>query len=576
MAYSEMPSIESMKAREQKIGFGATGIDSLKSSHAITIILLFAFLILLIFSHLLHEHYGGITVDERAEWYNVKIQLARGIGFLRGSDITEVPVTYYGIANTFLAYVGAYIFNLPISGYYHITHILTVSCAIGTVVLLWWASKICQLSNRWLAPLMLLASPTFFGYSLMNIKDIPIAFLYTLFTCTLIWFYKYLCKFTLRRFSFATFVTSLVAGTFISLRLTLFPVTIATFVLIQYLIIPPDGNCCLSLFPRWRGSLKTLLICSSTLIFTLLIFLTSTLLLPGSWDSPINFFADAFNTFRDYTIWDGCTLYMGECTSKLNNKDWTTGHYLLQWWFSQPTLLNIFNSLIGIPLGLAILTKVLKAKNVPNIRKAGIILFSAQAYLVPILAVLTNATLYNGIRHLLFMLPAIAFLGGTFADIICSSRLKISLPIGQASLAFTYSAILFTSIAITLADTAWLAPYQYSYINEFRRSALTAGTTELEVWGMSLGELYDHHKKISNLFPNDLNKSLILTRESIGITAPASDNSKIQKLVSTPIGNSVSKSNLLPGCNIISEVSRNYASSQHRVVFSAVSECLKQ
>ena len=564
-----------MKARKQKIGYGVIGIDSLKGSHIITIILLLAFLILLIFSHLLHEHYGGITVDERAEWYNVKIQLARGIGFLRGADISEVPVTYYGIANTFLAYVGSLKFNLPIRGYYHITHILSVSCAIGTIILLWWASKICQLRNRWLAPLMLLASPTFFGYSLMNIKDVPIAFLYTLYTCALIWFYKYLCRFTLKRLGFATVITSLVAGIFISLRITLFPVAFVTFVLIQYFIIPSDSNRRLPLLPRWQGGLKTVLICCSTLTFSLLTFLTATLLLPGSWDSPINFFADAFNTFRDYTIWDGCTLYMGECTSKLNNKDWTTGNYLLQWWFSQPTLLNILNSLIGIPLGLAMLIIVLKAKNATNIRQVGIILFSAQAYLVPILAVATNATLYNGIRHLLFMLPALAFLGSTFVDILWSSRLKISLPFGQTSLAIAYSAILFISIAITLADTASLAPYQYSYINELKRSALTAGTTELEIWDMSLGELYDNHKKISNLFPNDLNKSLILTRESIGITAPASDNKKIQKLVSTPIGNSVTKSNLLPGCNIISEVSRNYASTQHRVVFSAVSECPK-
>lgn len=307
--------------------------------------------------------------------------------------------------------------------------------------------------------------------------------------------------------------------------------------------------------------------------FSLLTFLTATLLLPGSWDNPIIFFANAFNTFRDYTIWDGCTLYMGDCSSKLHNKDWTTGNYLMQWWFSQPTLLNIFNSLIGIPLGLAALIMALKAKNKPNLRQVGIILFSAQAYLVAILAVATNATLYNGIRHLLFILPAVAFLGSIFADNLFSSRLKFSLPFGQASAALLYSAILFTSIAFTLADTAALAPYQYSYVNELKRGALTAGTTELEVWEMSFGELYAKHKKISNLFPNSLNKSLILTRESIGITAPAADSKKIQKLVNTPIGNSVPQSKLASGCKIISGVGRSYASTRDRVVFSAISEC---
>jgi len=557
--------------RERTVG-RSISIKDFTSSSAIAIILLVLFLLLLLSSHLLHERYGGITVDERAEWYNVKIQLARGIGFLRGVDISEVPVNHYGVVNTFLPFLVSLKLNLPIRDYYHLTHILSVSCAIGTVGLLWWASRICRLRNFWLAPVMLLASPAFFGYSLMNIKDIPIAFSYTLFTCTLLWCHRYLRNFSSKRLAFCTLVASIVAGTFVSLRLTLLPVALATFILMVSVSIPIKSvnRMPLPFVIRRPGGLW---LACSTLAFALLVFLLATVLLPASWEDPISFFVEAFNTFRDYTIWDGCTLYMGECTSKLFTKGWTTANYLRQWGFSQPTLLNVFNYLVGIPLAIGAMIMMVKMYRKDTDRQIGIILFSAQAYLVVILAIVTNATLYNGIRHLLFVLPATAFMGSVFVDTLTTSKIRIPLPWGRVRAVDIFLAAVFASLIIVLLDMAALAPYQYTYINEVRRGPLTAGTTELDVWEMSFGELYSNTAKVSPLFPEDINKSLILTRESIGITASASDETKLQQLIKSPIRSPIS--NLSPGCRVVSEVSRNYALSGHKVIFSAVSECPK-
>lgn len=562
-----------MKLRRERAGGRAISINSFTSSSAITIIFLVAFLLLLIFSHLLHEQYGGITVDERAEWYNVKLQLARGIGFLKGVDISEVPVTYYGIVNTFLPFLVALKLGLPLSGYYHLTHILAVTCAIGTVGLLWWASRICHLRNCWLAPVMLLASPTFFGYSLMNVKDIPIAFFYTLFTCTLLWCHRYLRNFSIKRLAFCTFIASVAAGLFVSLRLTLLPIALAAFVFMVYVSIPVNGVNRL-LVPGMQSRRRGLLLAYSTVTFALFVFLLATLVLPASWEDPISFFINAFHTFRDYTIWDGCTLYMGECTSKLFTEGWTTANYLLQWGFSQPTLLNIFNYLVGIPLVVSTIIMMLRMHRQDREKQMGIVLFSAQAYLVVVLAIVTNATLYNGIRHLLFVLPATAFLGSVFVDTLSTSRSRISLPFGRVSAAGIFLTAVFASLIIVLFDMAALAPYQYTYINEVRRGPLTAGTTELDVWEMSFGELYSNTAKVSPLFPDDPNKSLILTRESIGITASASDETKLHQLIKSPIRSPIS--NLSPGCRVVSEVSRNYALSRHKVIFSAVSECPKE
>ena len=39
-----------------------------------------------------------------------------------------------------------------------------------------------EVDEPWIAPLLLISTPIFSGHSLFNIKDIPFAFFYTLFT----------------------------------------------------------------------------------------------------------------------------------------------------------------------------------------------------------------------------------------------------------------------------------------------------------------------------------------------------------------------------------------------------------
>ncbi|MCS5698664.1 hypothetical protein NZK32_06375, partial [Cyanobium sp. FGCU-52] len=229
------------------------------------------------------------------------------------------------------------------------------------------------------------------------------------------------------------------------------------------------------------------------------------------------------------------------------------------------------NYLVGVSVALRALFMLPRMSGPERIKPMAVILFSAQAYVVIALAVLTNATLYNGIRHLLFALPATAFLGSTLADNLTTSRIRIPFPFGGISAAKTYLVATFISLAIVFVDMAALAPYQYSYVNELNRDVVTAGTTEIEVWDMSLGELHSKTAKVSSLFPEDPDKSLILTRESMGITAPASDATKTLRIIPAPIRSPIT--DLPPDCRIVSEVSRNYALSRQRVIFSAVTEC---
>ena len=136
--------------------------------------------------------------------------------------------------------------------------------------------------------------------------------------------HSFLVSMCLKRLAFATLVLASIAGIFISLRLTLFPVVFSTFVLLLFLSLPVSSQ-------DYLGHRKKLLtIAGATVVFSLFSLSVAILALPASWDHPVAFLLNGYNQFRDYRPWNGCTLFMGECTSKYLTKSWTASTYLMQ------------------------------------------------------------------------------------------------------------------------------------------------------------------------------------------------------------------------------------------------------
>ena len=110
--------------------------------------------------------------------------------------------------------------------------------------------------------------------------------------------------------------------------------------------------------------------------------------------------------------------------------------------------------------------------------------FLVFAFLFPIaVAILTGATLYDGMRHFLFVLPVLTVLAGiSFVRFLRSSAIR---PYKQV-----VAGLVVGSLALTLVDMIQLHPYEYVFFNRLIAGGLpkAAGRFETDYWGNSYKE----------------------------------------------------------------------------------------
>jgi hypothetical protein len=107
---------------------------------------------------------------------------------------------------------------------------------------------------------------------------------------------------------------------------------------------------------------------------------------------------------------------------------------------------------------------------------------TVQAVVLPVAIVVSGAVLYDGIRHLLFAIPALIAIPAVALALLYraasdSSRRRIVLPL-------TAVVIVATSLA---ASIRW-APYAYAYINPIAGHDKNGRSWELDYWGVSARE----------------------------------------------------------------------------------------
>ena len=178
-----------------------------------TQLVLAALLPISIFAYLLEAfkslQIGGITFDEHIEAWGLIDTLRHGAKILSGqaSDFNEIVenLEFYGIVNKLPGLLTwaqmsqgrldrifskedafTLLGDMGRSGYYNHSHISSIIFFLLTLAVVALASKKCQLRN-YLAPILLcLWWPSLVGHSLMNIKDVPFTFFYTLYSLSLI------------------------------------------------------------------------------------------------------------------------------------------------------------------------------------------------------------------------------------------------------------------------------------------------------------------------------------------------------------------------------------------------------
>ena len=145
-----------------------------------------------------------------------------------------------------------------------------------------------------------------------------------------------------------------------------------------------------------------------------------------------------------------------------------------------------------LPLTLWVCLLVCLALAVPVARKFGpaqvtrgagnLFPLLAQAFVLPALIIVSGATLYDGIRHLLFAVPAgIAILMVLLRNVLS--------PWDQRQLAgVTLAALIFAGVIFNIFALARWFPYSYAFINPIAGANAPDRDWELDYWGVSARE----------------------------------------------------------------------------------------
>lgn len=516
---------------------------------------------------------GTVSWDEPIQLARTLHQLAFGISTILNREIEAVgsievlKIYPYGIIQklpaTFLSFLlwinrdSTLDFStFPFREYYSFSHIFTFIYAILTCWLILLSSIKSRINNYWLAPLLLISTPIFMGHSFFNIKDIPLAFLYTLFTYSLVNLYNS----SSNNFKIRNILSAIIAAAFCSLKITTLPIIILEYSILLFLTIRKIEN-----LPN-----KIISGIKYYISFLIIFFLFTIIVLPVSWSSPLSHLIDSFYLFTDYA-WQNCMNVDGICSGKFNvlgtgiypetNSSWSTLKYIFQWFSLKLSILNILCLILSLILFVNSFLYIIKTHNAST-KQITRFLYGFQLTLIPLAAIIFNSNLYDGIRHILFIFPAICYLGSDFADLLLS-RLNNNLIKSVILIIFTL--ILF----VNFIDFAALTPYQYTYINEFNRNRHLKGKTDLDYWGVSVGELYSLSRNTSEIFPDHIGPPYNF-RKGNEIKTPSTNKKYKSKMIYRP----PSRLDSLPlECREISTVQRTYPITNHQVNLSSLIIC---
>jgi hypothetical protein len=310
-----------------------------------------------------------------------------------------------------------------------------------------------------------LATPLWLGLSHLDFKDVPVAAGINLVTAGLMF------SIVVERPPRATLLGVLLAGTGATVALATRP---GSFLLLTGFLVLTCAA-----FGAWgwaRGRLRAALpaaISSLTALAVATSFVWATN--PIARIDLVQWLRDASRNSIAYP-WDGPIRVAGE--------DVRSGH--LPWWYvpawlgAQLPLLTIATLVVGLIVLGAI---ALRRRGAPGgSRTIVLVPLVLQGIVVPVGILLSGAVIYDGIRHLLFALPALVALAAVGLALIehrsaRGSRWRVAVPL-----------LAVLTVAASLFDSARWAPYAYAYINPVAGHNTRSQSWELDYWGASARE----------------------------------------------------------------------------------------
>lgn len=310
------------------------------------------------------------------------------------------------------------------------------------------------------AVLLLLLTPRFYGHSFNNPKDIPFAALY-------IWALYTLVRILHSRGDWRWVLAfGVIAGLTLGIRvggLILWGYAGLTFLAVALgsgadrslatdRVLSRGGR----LLPRF-------------LVATLLSYVLMIVFWPAAQVSPIAHPLDTIRLTSEFP-WNHTVFFEGS---------WIRAHdlppYYVPKWLSiaLPELL-----LLGLLLFVgSVLGRRLQRRPATSTRPAGLGLVALAALFPPAFAVLSDATVYDGMRHFLFIVPPLAVLG--------AAGISDTLEVLGGAPRIAVAGIVTGAAVLTAVDMIRLHPYQTVYFNRLVAGGLprAAGSYETDYWG---------------------------------------------------------------------------------------------
>jgi hypothetical protein len=422
--------------------------------------LVVAAMALLVVIFALGHRLGGETWDEVANKESYYSNVAFGADVLNGErdrHYSTIVDPYYGLLPNAAAVIAsdsiAALYNLSAprahAVYRLAIHLSAFFWGIGTVFVCYHLIYLLtqQRAVAFLGAAFLLLYPVWLGQSFFNFKDLPFAFFYTL------GLYGSLKALSSEQGDFRQGVIVVAVAT----------LGAAGVKLAGAVLLAPQWLTLALAALRADRPARAL---AEVGLGALLLFVGTYLITPASWLQPFPFAIDSLS-FMGRHPWRGCMVTMGECLAP-SSPDWSTAAYLASWLVVRwPTLVLI----AAVPATLYLLV-------VGSARDRWLV----AAVAIPMtLLLIRNATLYDGVRHVLFTVPPlIAVIFVSIGKLLATEQYR---RVGQLGAILASLNIFFFVI-----DNITLFPYNYVYFNELARKQANASSFDLDYWGFSLKE----------------------------------------------------------------------------------------
>jgi len=321
----------------------------------------------------------------------------------------------------------------------------------------------------WLGAFMLVFFPRFWGHSFFNPKDIPFATVFTVSTVLGAYLINYYTnyrknnnKIGLNKITFYSLGYGSLLGLLTGIR-------IGGFVTLFFLII---AHC----LTQPQKILENLLRFSKFYLVMILGWMLTTILLyPSAWfhpSGPVAWFFETINYFSKNHIFNNSILFNGQ-SIPARSMPWT---YIVQNFLMSIPAVFLFFLFLGIGLLLY------HYKSLTYLQRASAILVISQTFILPIMAMFSKASLSDGMRHFLFVMPSTCAIA-TFAIVEVYKKLKAK------TLRLIFTSFMVVCLLAIAMDMISLHPYEYVYFNRLSGGLARAnGQQEIEYYGLSIRE----------------------------------------------------------------------------------------